>query len=81
MPGQIFGRIPKNKNDEVRISLESYKGQDLIDVRLFMRLTDPSGDIIATKKGISLPVKQLPELASAIQDAMVEARRRGILVT
>ena len=79
MPGAIIGRIPKGKSDEVRISLESYKGQDLIDVRLFMRLSDPSGEIIATKKGVSLPIDCLPDLAGAIQKAMEEAQRRGLL--
>jgi hypothetical protein len=80
MAGTILARIPKGKSDEVRIALENYHGRDCIDLRQYIKI-DPSGEIVASKKGISLPVGSLPALLAGIQDAHAEAVRLGLLIT
>ena len=78
MAGTVLARIPKGK-DEIRVSLENFRGQDSVHVRLYVKLADPSGDIVATKKGVSLPVANLPDLLTGIQDALAEARRLNLM--
>lgn len=71
--------IPKNRASEVHIALSSFKGHDLIDIRVFARPFGDAGDEpCATREGLSLNVAKLPELIRALQAAWAEAKRRGI---
>ena len=69
--------IDKNKAERVHVTLSSYKGARLIDVRTYY--TDAKGEDRATAKGITLRIALLPELRKALQDAEVEAVRCGLL--
>ena len=79
MPGPVIARIPKSAREEVRVSLETWRGRHSIDVRVYAQLADPSGEIVPTKKGASLPIAKLPELITALQDAKSEAARLGLI--
>ena len=70
--------IPKNKREEIRVSLTEYQGYDLVDVRVFC---EPyAGDEwVATKKGISLIVPRLPDLIDGLQTAQRVAQKAGLL--
>ncbi|NUB25735.1 transcriptional coactivator p15/PC4 family protein [Azospirillum brasilense] len=74
----IIATIPKNATEEVRITLTSYNGHPLVDLRTFVeyRTTGESGP---TKKGLTVAVALLPAIISGLQDAEAEARRRGLL--
>ena len=77
MDDRIFiATIQKNRSSEIRVSLEKYKGVNLVDVRIFEALD--GGDRRPTKRGISLVVTRIPALADAIQLALEEARRLGM---
>ena len=78
MTGRAIATIVKNQREEVRVSLDEFKGHRLVDIRVF---TDPyTGDErVATKKGISLAVGKLPALIAALRDAEREARAAGLL--
>jgi len=79
MAGVVLARIQKNKADEVRVALEKWAGKDNIDIRVYVKLSDPSGEIVATRKGVSLPVAKIPDLLVGIQAAQTEAIRLGLL--
>jgi hypothetical protein len=63
----LVARIPKNPTEEVRISLTSYRGHELIDFRVFFQ--DEQGEWRPTKRGVSLSVDAFTELRDAIGKA------------
>ena len=70
----LVARIAKNPTEEVRVSLTSYRGHDLVDIRVFFQ--DEQGEWRPTKRGVSLSVDSFAELREAIVKAeeMLNAR-------
>jgi hypothetical protein len=74
----VVAVISKNRCDDLFVSLCRYNGHDLVDVRvhsLFKGVTEKR----PTRKGVSLKVALLPELIAALNAAVSEARRLGLL--
>jgi hypothetical protein len=63
----LVARIAKNPTEEVRVSLTSYRGHDLVDIRVFFQ--DDQGEWRPTKRGVSLSVDSFSELRDAIAKA------------
>jgi hypothetical protein len=63
----LVARISKNPTEEVRVSLTSYRGHDLVDIRVFFQ--DEQGEWRPTKRGVSLSVDSFTELREAIVKA------------
>ena len=63
----LVARIAKNPTEEVRISLTSYRGHDLVDIRVFFQ--DEQGEWRPTKRGVSLSVDSFSELREAVVKA------------
>jgi Transcriptional Coactivator p15 (PC4) len=63
----MVARIAKNPTEEVRVSLTSYRGHDLVDIRVFFQ--DEQGEWRPTKRGVSLSVDSFAELRDAIVKA------------
>jgi hypothetical protein len=63
----LVARIAKNPTEEVRVSLTSYRGHDLVDIRVFFQ--DEQGEWRPTKRGVSLSVDSFAELREAIAKA------------
>jgi hypothetical protein len=76
--GTLIATVRKNQNEEVRVSLSTFKGCDLCDVRVYASFDDGDAERRPTKKGIAVKVDRLPELIAALQSAEAEARRRGL---
>jgi hypothetical protein len=73
----IISRFWKNRShDAVEVSLKSFEGMNLCDVRTF---TMRDGGLVPTTKGISVVVPRLPDLARAINKALAKARELGLL--
>jgi len=51
----------KNPTEEVRVSLTSYRGHDLVDIRVFFQ--DEQGEWRPTQTGVSLSVDSSPSCA------------------
>ena len=68
---------PKNARETVRVSLDQYHGRDTIDLRVWW--IDDADQLRPGKSGITLAVRHLPDLASAISQALDEAKARGLL--
>lgn len=73
----IIGRIEKNCREEIRVSLDSWKGFNLVALRVFYR--DDAGAMKPSKAGLVFRVEKLPQVLAALQEAQAEARRRGLL--
>jgi len=71
---RVIATVPKNGAEEVRVSLSTFKGHALVDVRVFADLGDEA-ERRATKKGVALAVAKLPALIAALQEA---ARAAGL---
>jgi hypothetical protein len=68
----------KNRSGaSIRVSLENYQGRNLVDVR--QCCTSSDGKMLMTKRGISLSVLRLPQLARAINKALVKAIELGLI--
>jgi hypothetical protein len=63
----LVARITKNPTEEVRVSLTSYRGHDLVDIRVFFQ--DEQGEWRPTKRGVSLSVDSFAELREAVVKA------------
>ncbi len=63
----LVARIAKNPTEEVRVSLTSYRGHDLVDIRVFFQ--DEQGEWRPTKRGVSLSIDSFTELREAIVKA------------
>lgn len=74
----IVGRLPKNRNTDLRIALEQFKGFNLLDLRLFTPAADGEPER-ATKSGVSLRVEMIRELIESLQRAEAEPTRIGWL--
>lgn len=58
--------IEKNKREQIRIEATEYKGQDLVDIRVYYQ-DQTSGEWKPSKKGIAFKVELLPEVIKALQ--------------
>lgn len=65
--GKIVATIEKNSREEIRVSVDDWKGYDLVSLRVFFRRKD--GEPLPTKKGITFDVKLLPEIIRALEAA------------
>ena len=75
----IIAKIRKNNSEEVRVALSEYRGVQLVDVRVFAELPDSAGERVATRKGVCMSIAKIGDLITALQDAHVEAVRRGLI--
>jgi hypothetical protein len=65
------------RGEAVVVQLRSFEGIALIDLR--RHYTAKDGKLAPTRKGLSIAVKHLPDLAVAIAKALNTARERGLL--
>ena len=61
-----IARFQKNSTEDVVFKITEYNGQDLLDIRSYMR-TVPIGKEIATRKAIALRLEKFPEFFEAIK--------------
>lgn len=61
---QLIHTIHKGAKQQIQVSLATFRGRTFGDLRLFV--TNKQGEIVATKKGITIDVKQLDELEEAV---------------
>ncbi len=64
----VVSTFPKNALEEVRVSLEQWKGRKLISVRVWWH-KDPVDEWKPSKKGLAMSVEKLPDLIAALQKA------------
>ena len=57
----------KNKFQEIRVGIREFKGNDLIDIRIWT-MTQGSEDMVPTAKGVSLNINLLSDLKKSIEE-------------
>jgi len=65
---QTVSVFPKNKFQEVRVGIREFKGNDLVDVRIWT-IAQAVDQMVPTAKGVTINVHLLPNLIKALQDA------------
>ena len=67
----------KNSKEEVRASVEEFRGRPVINIRVFYR--DETGDWKPGKQGLALSVDRYRDLASMVLEIGEELKRRGLM--
>jgi hypothetical protein len=68
----------RRRVESLHVSLSEYEGHALINVRIYATGTD--GIDRPTTKGVSMSIRKLPELSSALTRAEAKARELGLLI-
>jgi hypothetical protein len=56
----------KNKFQEIRIGIREFKGNDLVDIRIWT-MTQGSEEMVPTAKGVTMNISLLPELKKSLE--------------
>ena len=64
---QTVAVFPKNKFQEVHVGIREFKGNDLVDIRIWTNAQGVS-HMVPTAKGVTVNVHLLPQLIKALQD-------------
>ncbi len=73
----LIAEWPLSRGEIARVSIRSFKGTWLIDLRKWFETGD--GQLRAGPKGISLSVKHLRRISVAMNEAIEVARSRGLI--
>lgn len=72
----VVAVLTKNARETVKVSVSSYMGHILADLRIYAPVTGL--DVLApTKRGLSLRADMIADLRKALDLAEAEARRQG----
>jgi hypothetical protein len=69
---RVVYAFPRNRNEEVRATLNTFNGQRYAHVRVY--IADENDVDHPTRKGIAVKVADLPKLLAAVE-ALIEAER------
>lgn len=61
----VLGRVSESEGNEVRVSIDQWKGRRVIDVRRFY-LPPGADEMVATRKGVTFLAGKLDELIEAL---------------
>ena len=64
---KTISTFAKNKFQEVRIGVREFKGNDLVDIRIWTQ-TQGAVDMVATAKGVAINISLLPQLMKGLQE-------------
>lgn len=64
---QTVSVFPKNKFQEVRVGIREFKGNDLVDVRIWT-ISQGIDQMVPTAKGVTINIHLLPQLIKALHD-------------
>jgi hypothetical protein len=77
---KTIGTIEKSRTEELRVSLQGFKGRHYLDIGVY---ADPYADEgqgrVPTKKGIKLSPGRIAELIAVLRRAEAEAISQGLL--
>jgi len=68
----------KNKFQEIRVGVREFKGNDLVDIRVWT-MTQGSDSMVPTAKGVSLNINLLSELRKAIDEVEKVLQENGMI--
>jgi hypothetical protein len=62
---QVVHVIQKGPRVEIRVSRSTFKGKHFLDLRTFV--TNRAGELVPTRKGVTVPLELLGELELAVR--------------
>lgn len=63
----LIGEIAKSGTDKIMVAVKEFKGKTYIDIRTFFE--NEAGEMVPTKKGISLTPENLDEIIELLKKA------------
>lgn len=75
---RMVTEIQKNSREVLRVQLQTFKGHELVSVRVWYKERDDEA-MKPGKNGLTIRVEKLPELHEAIGKAIEAAKREGTL--
>ena len=75
--GVVIATFEKNKKEEVRVSVETFHGRKLINIRVFYK--DDDGTMKPGKQGIAVAVDRYKDLAGAILELGQYLKSNGLI--
>ena len=75
---QVVHEFTKNAAETVKVELLTYRGHELLGIRVYYRR--PDGTVTPTTKGLTLSRALMPELETAVQrlrDAIIAGAEAG----
>lgn len=73
----VAGEWPRNQREVLRVTLDTFNGRDVVDLRAWYR--DGLGILRPTRSGLTPGVRHVRPLAAALNAALAEAERRGLV--
>lgn len=67
--------IPKNSREEIRVSLDDFNGNTLLNIRVWFRADD--NEMRPSKKGVAINAALIPDVLTAIQTAQECVTQEG----
>ena len=61
--------VRKNARETIRVTPSQFKGHDLINLRVYTKMAGEA-ELVATKKGIAIPVDMVPSVIEALTWAL-----------
>ena len=70
MDNKVISQFNKNARETVQVTLNNFKGYDLLDIRVYVK--DDAGNLVPTKKGISISTELIPMLKEALEKTEIK---------
>ena len=74
---RFIDAFDKNPLEEVRVSIEEYRGYQLFGIRVWTE--NKAGEKVPTKKGITLQIEQFPRFKEAVERLASVLTEAGLL--
>jgi hypothetical protein len=75
--GEVVAKFEKNSREEIRVSLDDFRGRKIINIRVFYR--SETGDWAPGKQGLAVSADRYRDLAEAILKLGEKLRADGLL--
>ena len=75
--GEVIAKFEKNSREEVWVSVDSFRGRKIINIRVHYR--SETGEWLPGKQGVALAVDRYRDLAEAVLKLGEKLRTDGLL--
>jgi hypothetical protein len=77
MAERVIAIIGKSATQELRVSIDHFRGNQLLNLRTWF--TGADGKMLPGRQGIAIGINRLPELREALLEAEAIARKEGLI--
>ena len=73
----VVAKFEKNKKEEIRVSVDTFHGRKLINIRVYYK--DDDGSMKPGKQGLALWTEQYKDLAGAVLELGQHLKSKGLI--